>query len=282
MRSLTIKREKRFVACLVPLKVYIEDPYSSDLIINGVTCRNLGVLKNGEEKTFYIDDSAAKVYVIADKLSKSFCNEFYQLPEGRDNITLSGKNVFNLTTGNAFRFDNNDNDVVLKSRIKSSRIGTWVMIAACILGFVGAYFLDDALFSKKEFTCDEFSITLSSDFSRITHQDFNITAISDNVEVFVYKDTYTPEEAATITINSYAAWLRREFIYDSEVKTEDGLVYFTDTSANPKTNEVFFYYCFVYKNKNDFWVIQFATPIDKAEIYGAKILKWAKTVKFNN
>ena len=98
----------------------------------------------------------------------------------------------------------------------------------------------------------------------------------------MYKDTYTPEEAATITINSYAAWLRREFIYDSEVKTEDGLVYFTDTSANPKTNEVFFNYCFVYKNKNDFWVIQFATPIDKAEIYGAKILKWAKTVKFNN
>ena len=282
MRSLTIKREKRFVACLATLKIYIEDPYSSDLVINGVSCRNLGVLKNGEEKTFYIGDSEAKVYVIDGKVSKGFCNEFYQLPEGRDDITLTGKNVFNLATGNAFRFDNNDCEAVLKNRRKSSRIGAWVLLVAVILGSVGAYFLDDALLSKKKFTADEFSIVLTTDFTRITYQDFDITAVSDDVDMFVYKDVYTPEEAANITLKQYAAWLRTEFLYDSEVMVDGNFMYFIDNVANPKTNEVFHQYCVVYKNGNNFWVVQFATPIDKAEKYDKKFLNWARTVKFSD
>ena len=76
MRNLTIKRQKSFVACLGKMKVYIEDPMANDLVIKGVYCRKLGDLKNGEEKTFQIGDNAAKVFVIADALSKDFCNEF--------------------------------------------------------------------------------------------------------------------------------------------------------------------------------------------------------------
>ena len=78
-RNLTIKRRKKMVACLGTLKIYIEDPMRCDLIINNVACRKLGTLKNGEEKTFQIDKSAAKVFVIADALSKNYCNEYYQL-----------------------------------------------------------------------------------------------------------------------------------------------------------------------------------------------------------
>ena len=60
MRNLTIKRNKTFVACLAKMKVYIEDASANDLTINGIPCRKLGDLKNGEEKNFSIGENAAK------------------------------------------------------------------------------------------------------------------------------------------------------------------------------------------------------------------------------
>ena len=45
------------------MKVYIEDNTSEEIRINDIPCRQLGTLKNGEEKTFQIGDEAAKVFV---------------------------------------------------------------------------------------------------------------------------------------------------------------------------------------------------------------------------
>ena len=78
MRNLTIKRTKSFVGCLAKMKIYIEDPTSNEMLINNTSCRKIGDLKNGEEKTFQIGEQEAKVFVIADKLSKNYCNEYYQ------------------------------------------------------------------------------------------------------------------------------------------------------------------------------------------------------------
>ena len=86
MRNLTIKRTKSFVGCLGKMKVYIEDPLSNEMTINNTPCRKLSVLKNGEEKTFLIDENEAKVFVIADKLSKGFCNEYYNVPAGEEDV----------------------------------------------------------------------------------------------------------------------------------------------------------------------------------------------------
>ena len=95
MRNLTIKRTKSFVACLAKIRIYIEDPTANEISINNTPCRKLGELKNGEEKTFQIPNEAVKVFVIADKLSRNICNEYYQIPEGEDDISLSGKNKYN-------------------------------------------------------------------------------------------------------------------------------------------------------------------------------------------
>lgn len=136
MRYLTIKRTKSFVACLVSMKVYIEDHSSSEISINNVPCRKLGIIKNGGESRFEIGDGAAKVFVIADKLSKNYCNEFYELPAGTDNIYLTGKNCFNPANGNAFRFDNNNSEAVVNNRKSNNMIGLVVLILAVIIGFI--------------------------------------------------------------------------------------------------------------------------------------------------
>ena len=136
MRNLTIHREKSFVACLAKDKVYIEDPYAGDTVIGGVPCRKLGDLKNGETKTFVVGDEAARVYVISDKLSKDFCNDFFILPAGDFPIILNGKHAYNPVSGNAFRFHDNLNPEAVANRKRGGRIGVVVLIAAVIIGFV--------------------------------------------------------------------------------------------------------------------------------------------------
>ncbi len=135
MRNLTITRQKSFVACLATMKVYIEDAVAGDLAIKiyvkdeatgmpaqkEMRCRKLGVIKNGETATFSIGDEQAKVIVIADKLSKNYCNEYYTVPEGQEDVVLTGKNVFNPASGNAFQFDGVTDEVVLENRKKGTK-----------------------------------------------------------------------------------------------------------------------------------------------------------------
>lgn len=136
MRKLTIERRKTFVASLVSMDVYIETPNAGGITINGVQCALLGTLKNGETKTFEISDNAAKVFVIADVISKDYCNDFWQLTEGSEDVTLTGKNKFGMASGNAFRFDNNDNPEALAQRKKNKRKGSWILVVAIIVGVI--------------------------------------------------------------------------------------------------------------------------------------------------
>jgi hypothetical protein len=136
MRNLIIKREKSFVACLGKFKVYIEDANSNELTIKGTTCRKLGDLKNGEEKIFSIEENEAKIFVIADKMSKEYCNEMYKLPKGSENIYLSGRARFNLSAGNAFRFNDNHDDEAIENRNAGKEKGKKILLTAIIIGFI--------------------------------------------------------------------------------------------------------------------------------------------------
>ena len=135
MRKLTITRMKSFIGCLAKLKVYIEDPSASELVICGVPCRKLGDLKNGEEKTFEVEERAAKVFVIAGSFSKDYCNDLYELPEGSEDISLTGKAKFSLVSGNAFRFDNNNSEAAIANRKNGTNKGVVVLIISIAIGF---------------------------------------------------------------------------------------------------------------------------------------------------
>ena len=129
-------------------------------------CRKLGELKNGEEATFEIGEDAVKVYVIADKLTRGYCNDYYQLEAGAEDIYLTGRNDFDLGSGNAFRFDNNANGPDETQKKKSRRTGLIVTIAAALVGAVLGYLIVSGLHSAKAaapktFTAEEMSITLT-------------------------------------------------------------------------------------------------------------------------
>ena len=286
MRNLTIKREKSFVACLAKMKIYIEDYASFELTINDIPCRKIGELKNGEEKTFQIGEQAAKVFVIADKMSKNFCNEYYQLVEGQEDIVLTGKNKYNLANGNAFRFDNNENVEALDNRKRGTRKGVvLLLIAAIVGGVIGALSTSGILSSKpeeKSFSSNGMTITLTDEFVETDSENHTAAFTSKKVSVLALKEEFASFEGfGNYTLGQYADLVINANKFEgTQWKTLDGLVWFEYDYTNPETNATYKHYAYEYKSDDAFWLIVFVVHTENAEEYAQHISDWAKSVSF--
>lgn len=118
------------------MKVYIEDEANPETTINGVPCRKLGFIKNNETKTFEIDEKAAKLFVIVDALSKNYCNDLYPIPEGTEDIFLSGTFKYDFSTGSAFRFDGVASLETIMHRQQTEKKGLTLLVVFVIIGFI--------------------------------------------------------------------------------------------------------------------------------------------------
>ena len=281
MRNLTITRQKSFVACLAKMKIYIEDHTACELLINNVPCRKIGELKNNETNTFQIGDQAAKVFVIADKLSRNYSNEYFQVPEGQEDVFLSGKNKFNMASGNPFQFDNNTSPDVLANRKKGARIGLVVLIIA------GGYLLSSGILSgggakEKTFSCNDMQITLTKSFKETEIQGFTAAYDSKDVAVFALEETF----AATPSLKEWSLDQYAQAVIDNNNLTDAVLVRdgdmrsFAYDATNSQTQETYHYVAYVYKEDDAFWMIQFAALKEDADEYAKQIDTWAKTVTF--
>ena len=289
MRNVTIKRTKSFVGCAVKLKVYIEDPNTRELLLGHSYCRKLGELKNGEEKTFAIEDRAAKVYVIADTLSKGYCNEFYQLPEGQEDICLTGKCKFNLFAGNAFRFDNNDNPEAQENIKRTTRKGMPIIIASVIVGLVVGVLSALNLFdmdaaTPKTFEDKGMRITLTEAFKRTEDDRFDLVYSSKAVAVVIMKEEFSLMEGfENNTLEQYCDLvIQNNGLTGSTVQTKNGLTGFTYTAAAQGSDQPICYYAYAYKTGDAFWLVQFGTPETNEEKLEAQFEQWAKTVTFED
>ena len=285
MRNLTIKRQKSFVASLMKVQVYIEDYTCQDTIIKDVPCRKLGTLKNNEEKTFAIGDNEAKVFVIGDKLSKGFCNDFYTIPAGVEDVYLTGKNRYNPLNGNAFLFDGVTDEEALKNRKKSKKIGLIVLIVAAIIGFVfgflKGYSEDNA--QPEAFVLDEMSITLTDQFEKVTTPDSDFALESNDVMVFVVKEEFSLlEDFGDLTLEEYGELVieNNGLSEVSELNKDDGLVSFDYIYEDETTGLDIYYLSYVYKSEEAFWVVQFSVYDNESYDYLDNIYEWAASVEF--
>ena len=287
MRNLTIKREKSFVGSLAKMKVYVEDPTSNEICINDIPCRKIGDLKNGEEKTFQIDEQEVKVYVIADKLSKNYCNEFYQLSASQQDVFLSGKNKFNPANGNAFRFNDNEGEENIANRKRGTRKGLLILIVAIIVGVVFGYSITSNLFSNKtpepkDFSSNGMNITLTDEFVKTDIENYTVAYDSKNVAVFALKEAFALADGLQdYTLEQYGNLvLQNNNLSASKLQNLEGLTEFEYEFTNPDTKDTYKYFSFVYKADDAFWLVQFATLTENVNEYRAQILEWAKTVSF--
>ncbi len=308
MRNVTIKRTKRFVGCAGKMKVCIEDMTAPDLIINNIPCRTLGTLKNGEEKTFPIGEEARRLFVIAGSMSKSFCNDLYELPEGSDDLFLSGKNKFNPANGNAFRFDNNESESAIANRKKGTIKGLIVLIASivvglivgcqCLIGYCLIFGLSpdqtsdaaaettssDQAATGKTFSSNGMSITLPDEFKKTKMEGFTVCYESEKVAVFAIKEPFSLMEGfENYTLDQYRDLVIKNNQLTYAHKNEsNGLKYFTYDRTEPQTKQTYHYVVFVFKADDAFWLVQFACLRKDIDECTPNIMQWAETINFSN
>lgn len=289
MRELKIKRMKSFVACGVRDKVYIEDYDNPDIKINKIPCRKLGKLKNGEEKIFEIDDNAARLYVICDKLSKNYCNDYYPLPEGNENIVLCGTNQYNPFVGNPFRFYGVDeNEEVRAHRKKNTKKGivTKVLVfliafVLCIaLGFATAFLLEA---EPQSFESNGMSITLTDEFYESEVDGYTFCYESYDTVVLGLREGFDLAEGfENCTLDEYADLIIENNGIDQsvEVQHRDGVTYFEYVWTNPDSDVNYVYYTAVYKSTDAFWQIQFIADEENYDGLLPEFEKYAKSIQF--
>lgn len=283
MRNLTITRTKSFVASLGKMKVYIEDPDASEILINGVPCRKLGDLKNGETQTFPISEQAAKVFVIADSMSRNYSNDYYPLSAGSEDVTVTGKNRYNPGAGNPFRFDGVTDPEVLANRKKGGKKGNLILIFSVILGLLiglaptlGRIATANA---AQEFSGSGMTITLTKAFDEASYQGYTQCYESREAVVFMLKEEFALVPGfEDYTLEEYAELVLYANDFDSEIKTENGVMYFTYTSTPDGTP--FYYMATLHKSGDAFWLIQFAAPESMMDKYHPLFLEWAASVEF--
>lgn len=288
MRNVTIRREKRVAGCAAKLKVYLEDP-QGDLKINDVPCRLLGKIKNGETVTFAIGNAAARLYVIADRLSRNYCNDYYPIPEGEEDLFLSGKTCLNFLSGNAFRFDGIADAAVVKNRKRGRTIGLVVLIAALLIGFCLGFFgwclVRQGGGGPKDFSAEGMTITLTKEFRKTEDSGFALFCESKRAAVMAVKEDFTLMEGAEdLTVEEYAELVfhNNPAAAGAQLHTNDGdLNWFDYVYTNPDIQEDYYFRIFIYKTDDAFWLVQFATDEAMSEEMTPEFRAWAKSVSFS-
>lgn len=284
MRTLTITRNKTFVGCAGKIRLYVEDYTSPETTILDTPCRLLGTLKNGETQSFEIPEEAVKIFAIADKVSKSYCNEFYPIPAGFDPVTLAGQCRYNPATGNAFRFEGVTDEEVLANRRRGSKKGIVVLIAAFAVGVLIGLVSTGILFPEKAetFTHEQFSITLTNRFDSEPDRDFVAVYEADEALVMISNKTFaSAPELTSMSVTTYNQYVQQGVQAPSKtpVRTEEGLCYF-DYTANIDGDD-FTYRAFAFKGSDAFWLVQIVTFTSDFADSEADIMEWAKSFTLN-
>ncbi|MDE6385755.1 MAG: hypothetical protein K2L36_06395, partial [Eubacterium sp.] len=287
-----IMRRKAFAASLLKMKVYIEDHATGHKLINHIPCTKLGALKNGETKTFSIGENAARVYVIGDNLSKNYCNDFFEIPAGAEDIFLSGENVLDPVAGNAFRFDGISSENVLKNRKKGTKKGIAVLVVSVIIGVIigtiismGPHLINQGgEATPKDFRAEGMQITLTNQFREAPQKNYTACYGSKDIAVLTLKESFSLMDGfENYTLDEYADLvLKNNGLSSDSLKKEYGLTYFDYEFTNPNTNETYYYFSVLYKANDAFWMIQFAALTENTEEYIPQFVEWANSVKFSS
>lgn len=287
MRNLILTRNKSFVGCAVKLKVYISDPVQNELTIHNIPCRLLGTVKNGETVVFPVSDSPARVFVIADKLSKDLRCEYCDLPEGDQDIRLAGKCRFDPYGGNPFHFEGNA--VPAKAKRRSWIIGISAVLAGVIIG-LGATVVpklakQKALAEPKVFAAEGMRITLTKAFSEMdaTEYGFNLGYASNDTAIFVMKEEFTlSADFEELTLDEYAQLvLNNNGMSNGRPYTAEGFTVYEYTEVSMTDGKTYSYLIVFLKGPDAFWMFEFSTAEDRADAMRQTYLDYARTITFS-
>ncbi|MBQ9107183.1 MAG: hypothetical protein IJY56_04760 [Clostridia bacterium] len=286
MRKLILTRRKSSVASLLSMAVYAEDPVHGDRQFDDVPCRLIGHVKNGEEKTFYIEESALRIFVVADSLVKGNSSDFYPIPAGTQDVYLSGRTYYNPANGNAFLFDGVTDKAVLDHRKKKVKRGIIILVVATIIGAVIGFTM--SYFDKpdpKVFSDSGFEITLNDDFIKVDEDGYDVCYGSEDVTVLVSSENIASSHRVTkdTTLTEYARIIIDNSLFDPEplIKEKDGLVYL-ETELPSDDGIMLYFMISFFKTDDSFKMVYISCDSSEINELRTEIHDYARSVKFTD
>ena len=107
MRKITITRRKTFAGCLAKVLICITDQVTEDTVITTDILTLLGTLKNNSVLEAEIPESPITIVAGYDDFGNFLLTDLLVIPEGTEDVHLSGIVKLNPTKGNPFIFDQN-------------------------------------------------------------------------------------------------------------------------------------------------------------------------------
>lgn len=284
MRKLTIFRAKSNAAAVARMRVFIEDSEAAEFKINGVGCRKLGVLKNGEERTFEIGEQRARVFVLADRAETDYCGSYAVIPAGFEDVRLSGRSRRESNGAGAFRFDEaEDRELRHARKRRLLRLVALLTAAALLLGAAGYYGLRALLAERqKEFSAEGLSLTLTNRFERVNVPGFTLSFLSKNAAVHALREEFSRSPlVAALSLEEYAALIAQSNDQIRSAPIRDGGLYYYEYEYRDKEQgRDIAYLVAIYKAKDAFWVVNFAADRASYPELREAMLDWARSVRF--
>ena len=293
MRRLWITRQKTMAACLTKMKVYIEDP-EGDTMINGVSCRKLGDLKNGQKASFAIGEEKVRVFVVGDELFRDQFHEFRDVPAGEEDVILSGKNVLKPFSGNPFRFDGAAAEAVQEHRKQTEKRGRKLLVGALLAGILLGTVLNVFALSRlmtdrtgrvgpRSFAAEELQITLTEKFEEIEVPGYTACFSSGETAVFVLReDLEQMKPYGNLSLEAYGAMILANNGFDQSVQLnkEGGLITFDAKRQTSDSTEEYYYYCGLFRSEGAYWMVQITTLADDPQALEPLFRQWLESVCF--
>lgn len=293
MRRLWIERRKSAAACLMKMKVYIEDRENPDTTISDVPCRKLGELKNGQQRRFSIGEQPARVFVVADQISRNVYNEVIRIPGGEEDVFLSGQNLFKPMEGNPFHFDGEQEPEVLENRQRVSRTASKLLVTAVIVGIlagaviggiIGVFTLaggpDPVRLESRQVR--GLQIALPETMEQLDMAGYTASYGSSEAAVFLLREDFSLLPGASeLTMAEYGAMVlaNNGLERTTALREEEGMTVFDYTYADGNGN-AYRYYTVLCKGPDAFWIVLFSAPEKDAEELFPAFRQWAKTITF--
>lgn len=283
MRNLTIKRLSSLPGKMISYKVYVEDPTCKNALdISGHKCRYLGMIKDGETKTFEISNEKSRVYVLANKLTKNICNDFCVIPAGHGDIAVSGKTTFNILNFNAFVFNGKPTKEMSTNRKNNKKVGAIILSTILFVGFILGLVIGCLNVKEKTFNCENMSITLTKEFSESNVENYKFFYSNNTISVFGNRETY--EEYPIIESFSLKEFadtaLSNLHLDDSiELKMRNNYYYFAYEQQNVGGKQNLTYYAMFFEDNEGFWKLTFSCPTDDVNTLENILFTYADSVK---
>ena len=292
MKIITVKRAIGSLPIGSPISIYCSDAKGDAKLIleegDSVLCKKCCEIKAGEERTFNIEFNDAELFAVletnGDKQILGKCSA----ENSAEKLILEQKSKDKLSDLPKYEFSEHKKKKGLFSKLSGSGKALIAIFAAIlVIGMlIGGVMISDYYKVRsrepRRFDFDGISITVAESFIVDVHERELHTALytpDSCVLISVERFEDYPELEHMSTVDYCEGIKSRNWNTTSVVRVEDGLTYFIYESKD-YLGDTHRYHLYAYKTEDSFWVVQFGSPIEKADYWEPCYRDWAKSVEF--